>query len=78
MAFGKKFAEKFGKDKKIEVSVANIEDAIVSALYGMKLLPEAVDVFQINWADLVNKKSTDTVTVTLKIRKEVTTSGTGK
>ena len=69
MPFGKKFAEKFGTDKKIKVSVANIEDAITAALYGMRLIPENTDVFQINWNDLVNKKPTDVITVGLKVRK---------
>lgn len=70
MAFGKKFVERFGTDKTIKVSVANIEDAVVATLYAMKLIPERIDVLQINWGDLVNKKPTDTITVGIKIRKE--------
>lgn len=79
MPFGKKFAEKFGTDKTIKVSVANIEDAIIAALYGMKLIPEHTDVLQIDWSTLVNKKPTDVIPVSIRIRKELkTTSGTGK
>jgi hypothetical protein len=70
MAFGKKFVEKFGTDKTIKVSVANIEAAIVSTLYSMRLVPEHTDILAINWQDLINKKPTDVVSVGVKIRKE--------
>lgn len=70
MPFGKKFVEKFGTDKTIKVSVANIEAAVVSALYAMKLVPEKIDILTINWEDLINKKPTDVVSMGLKIRKE--------
>jgi hypothetical protein len=70
MPFGKKFVEKFGTDKTIEVSVANIEAAVVSALYAMKLVPERVDVLTINWQDLINKKPTDVISMGIKVRKE--------
>lgn len=79
MAFGKKFIQKFGTDKTVEVSIANIEDAIVAFLYSIKAIPEAKDVLQINWEDLCNKKPTDVIKVGVKIRKEINTkSGTGK
>lgn len=79
MPFGKKFAEKFGTDKTVKVSVANIEAAVVSALYAMRLIPENTDILQINWSDLTNKKPTDVITVGLKIPKETTKErGTGK
>lgn len=77
MPFGKKFAEKFGTDKTIKVSVANIEAAVVATLYAMKLVPERTDILQINWGDLVNKKPTEVITVGIKTRKEINI-GTGK
>lgn len=78
MPFGKKFVEKFGVDKTIKVSVANIEAAVVATLYAMKLVPENTDVLQIDWGDLVNKKPTDLVSMGIKVRKETnTTRGTG-
>lgn len=79
MPFGKKFVEKFGTDKTIKVSVANIEAAVVSALYAMKLVPERTDILQINWGDLINKKPTDLISMGIKTKKEDnTTRGTGK
>lgn len=79
MPFGKKFAEKFGTDKTVKVSVANIEAAVVSALYAMRVLPEKTDVLTINWEDFVNKKPSDLISLGVKIRKDMTTTnGTGK
>lgn len=79
MPFGKKFVERFGTDKTIKVSVANVEAAVASALYAMKLIPENTDILQINWGDLVNKKSTDLVSLGIKIPKEtIVKSGKGK
>lgn len=72
MAFGKKFVEKFGKAETVKVSVANIEDAICATLYAMKLIPERVDILQINWEDFVNKKPTDVISIGIKTRKETT------
>ena len=78
MPFGKKFVEKFGTDKKIKVSVANIEAAVIAALYAMRAIPEHTDILQINWGDLINKKPTDLVSVGITTRKETTnTRGTG-
>lgn len=86
MPFGKKFAEKFGTDKTIKVSVGNIEAAVVAALYAMRVLPEKTDVLTINWEDFVNKKPSDLITLGIKVRSEAppirkettTTNGTGK
>lgn len=79
MPFGKKFVERFGTDKTIKVSVANIEAAVVSALYAMKLVPERTDILQINWGDLINKKPSDVISMGIKIKKEeYNRSGTGK
>jgi len=78
MPFGKKFVEKFGTDKTIKVSVANIEAAVVSALYAMKLVPEKIDILAIDWQDLVNKKPTDVISMGIRIRKDTDRIGTGK
>ena len=70
MPFGKKFVETFGKDQTVKVSVANFEAMFAAWLYATGVVPERIDILQINWQDLVNKKPLDTVSVGIKIRKE--------
>lgn len=70
MTFGKKFADKFGEDKHIEISVANINAAIEAFLRSVKKLKDSDDVFAINLDEIVGKKPTDVIKVGIRIRKE--------
>lgn len=71
MPFGKKFAEKFGEDKTVDVSVANIHAAIEQYLWQMKVIKD-IDIYAINIDDIVGKtKPTETVRVVIKLKKEV-------
>lgn len=69
--FGKKFADKFGVDKTVEVSVANLQAAVETFLRSMKALKDSDDVFSINFDEIVGKKPTDIIHVGIKIRKDV-------
>ncbi len=71
MPFGKKYVSNFGVDQTNNISAANIEAAVVSWLYATRVVPEHVDILQINWSDLAGKKPLETIPVGIKIRKEV-------
>ncbi len=70
MTFGKKFSDKFGEDKKIEISTANIHAAVEAFLRSVKKLKDSDDVFSINMDEIVGKKPTDVITIGIRIRKE--------
>lgn len=72
MTFGKKFAELHGEDKLIELNYAQIEAAVLAHLSALKVIKyDPYDVFTADLSDVVGKKSSDTVKVRIKIRKEV-------
>lgn len=70
MTFGKKFADKFGEDRKIEISAANIHAAVETFLRSVKKLKDSDDVYAINMDEIVGKKPRDVITIGIKIRKE--------
>lgn len=72
MTFGKKFLSETGEAKVIQVSVAQIEAAILTYLSAVKAVRyDPYDVYSLNLDDIVGKKSTDVIKVGIKIRKEV-------
>ncbi len=70
MTFGKKFSDKFGEDRMVEISAANIHAAVETFLRSMKKLKDSDDVFSINLDEIVGKKPTDVIKVGIRIRKE--------
>lgn len=70
MTFGKKFADKFGEDRTVEISAANIHAAVETFLRSVKKIKDSDDVFAINLDEIVGKKPTDVIKVGVRIRKE--------
>ena len=70
MTFGKKFADKFGEEVLVEISVSQIQAAVLAHLNAMKKIKDTDDIFTINLDEIVGKKPADVITVGIKRRKE--------
>jgi hypothetical protein len=76
MTFAKKFLDITGEAKTIEVSVSQIEAAILTYLSAVKAVKyDPYNVYTINLDDIVGKKSTDVIKVGIKVSRE---TGNGK